>query len=71
MVGIHGGDDKKFSLKQGILTHSQVCLSLNKERSCRTKERERECVSIQRCIVGTNLSILDLIIGIRGGRFLD
>lgn len=46
VLGIRGGDDKKFSLKQDILTHSQVCLPLNKERSCyRTKEREGVCVN--------------------------
>lgn len=61
VVGIHSGDDKKFSLKQGILTHNTMYLPLNKERSCyRTKEREGMCVySEMHCRVQSEYSWLD------------
>ncbi|KAH0508291.1 40S ribosomal protein S6 [Microtus ochrogaster] len=63
VVRISGGNDKQgFPMKQGVLTHGRVRLLLSKGHSCyrprRTGERKRK--SVRGCIVGANLSVLNL-----------
>ncbi|XP_032766039.1 LOW QUALITY PROTEIN: 40S ribosomal protein S6-like [Rattus rattus] len=65
VVLISGANDKQgFPMKQGFLTHGRVRLLLSKGHSCyrprRTGERKRK--SVRGCIVGANLSVLNLVI---------
>ena len=69
VVQISGGNDKQgFPTKQGVFTHSRVCLLLSKGHSCyrprRTGEKKRK--SVQGCIVDANLSVLNLAIMKKG-----
>lgn len=62
---ISGGNDKQgFPMKQGVLTNGRVRLLLEKGMSCyrprRTGERKRK--SVRGCIVGPDLSVLNLVI---------
>ncbi|ORY03350.1 ribosomal protein S6e [Basidiobolus meristosporus CBS 931.73] len=62
---ITGGNDKQgFPMKQGILLPHRVRLLLSKGHSCyrprRTGERKRK--SVRGCIVGSDLSVLSLVI---------
>jgi ribosomal protein S6E (S10) len=66
---ITGGNDKQgFPMKQGVLTNLRVRLLLAKGLSCyrprRTGERKRK--SVRGCIVGPDLSVLNLIVDMRG-----
>ena len=69
VVRISGGNNKQgFPMKQGVLTHGQVCLLLSKGHSCyrprRTGERKRK--SERGCIMDANLSVLNLVIVNKG-----
>jgi small subunit ribosomal protein S6e len=62
---ITGGNDKQgFPMKQGVLTNTRVRLLLREGLSCyrarRTGERKRK--SVRGCIVGSDLSVLNLVI---------
>jgi small subunit ribosomal protein S6e len=62
---ITGGNDKQgFPMKQGVLRNDRVRLLLSKGHSCyrprRTGERKRK--SVRGCIVGSDLSVISLII---------
>lgn len=62
---ISGGNDKQgFPMKQGVLTQKRVRLLLTKEVSCYRSRRkgERKRKSVRGCIVGPDLSVLNLII---------
>ena len=69
VVRISGGNDKQgFPMKQGLLTHGQVCLLLSKGHSCYRPRRtgERKGKSVWGCIVDANLSVLNLVIEKKG-----
>ncbi|CEP09161.1 hypothetical protein [Parasitella parasitica] len=62
---ITGGNDKQgFPMKQGVLLPHRVRLLMSKGHSCyrprRTGERKRK--SVRGCIVGSDLSVLSLVI---------
>jgi ribosomal protein S6E (S10) len=62
---ISGGNDKQgFPMKQGVLSATRVRLLLHKGLSCyrprRTGERKRK--SVRGCIVGPDLSVLNLVL---------
>ncbi|RHZ75952.1 hypothetical protein Glove_208g78 [Diversispora epigaea] len=62
---ITGGNDKQgFPMKQGVLQNHRVRLLLSKGHSCyrprRTGERKRK--SVRGCIVGSDLSVLSLVL---------
>ncbi|CAG8762411.1 34525_t:CDS:2, partial [Racocetra persica] len=62
---ISGGNDKQgFPMKQGVLRNDRVRLLLSKGHSCyrprRTGERKRK--SVRGCIVGSDLSVLSLVV---------
>merc|ERR1711920_733896 len=62
---ITGGNDKQgFAMKQGVLSNGRVRLLLSKGKTCyrprRTGERKRK--SVRGCIVGPDLSVLNLVI---------
>ena len=66
---ISGGNDKQgFAMKQGVLSNTRCRLLLNKDssgyRARRTGERKR--VSVRGCIVGADISILNLVITKKG-----
>src|ERR1700722_13559146 len=66
---ISGGNDKQgFPMKQGVLVNHRVRLLLSKGHSCyrprRTGERKRK--SVRGCIVGSDLSVLSLVIVKKG-----
>jgi small subunit ribosomal protein S6e len=66
---ITGGNDKQgFPMKQGVLTNTRVRLLLREGLSCyrarRTGERKRK--SVRGCIVGADLSVLNLVITKKG-----
>jgi ribosomal protein S6E (S10) len=61
---ITGGNDKQgFAMKQGILTNNRVRLLLHGGASCyrQRKAGERKRKSVRGCIVGPDLSVLNLI----------
>merc|ERR1712168_822102 len=69
VVRISGGNDKQgFPMKQGVMTNGRVRLLLSKGhstyRSRRAGERKRK--SCRGCIVDSNLSVLNLVIGKKG-----
>ncbi|KAB0388388.1 hypothetical protein FD755_003344 [Muntiacus reevesi] len=69
VVRISGGNNKQgFPMKQGVLTHGQVCLLLSKGHSCYRPRRigERKRKSVRGCIVDANLSVLNLVIVKKG-----
>ncbi|KAI9250676.1 40S ribosomal protein S6-B [Helicostylum pulchrum] len=62
---ISGGNDKQgFPMKQGVLLPYRVKLLMSKGHSCyrprRTGERKRK--SVRGCIVGSDLSVLSLVV---------
>ncbi|CAG8582049.1 8735_t:CDS:2 [Diversispora eburnea] len=66
---ITGGNDKQgFPMKQGVLRNDRVRLLLSKGHSCyrprRTGERKRK--SVRGCIVGSDLSVLSLVLVKKG-----
>eukprot|EP01084_Bolivina_argentea_P186802 321892_1 len=66
---ISGGNDKQgFPMKQGVLCNHRVQLLLHKGMSCYRSRRagERKRKSVRGCIVGPDLSVLNLVIVKRG-----
>jgi small subunit ribosomal protein S6e len=66
---ISGGNDKQgFPMKQGVLSATRARLLLTKGLSCyrprRTGERKRK--SVRGCIVGPDLSVLNLVVAKQG-----
>ena len=62
---ISGGNDKQgFPMKQGVLTNTRVRLLLQEGSSCYRTRRvgERKRKSVRGCIVGPDLSVLNLVI---------
>nr|CCA23176.1 40S ribosomal protein S6 putative [Albugo laibachii Nc14] len=62
---ISGGNDKQgFPMKQGVLTNTRVRLLLSKGKSCYRPRRkgERKRKSVRGCIVGPDLSVLNLVV---------
>ena len=62
---ISGGNDKQgFPMKQGVLTNGRARLLLSKGKSCyRPRKRgERKRKSVRGCIVGPDLSVLNLVV---------
>jgi small subunit ribosomal protein S6e len=62
---ISGGNDKQgFPMKQGVLTTQRVRLLLGKNTSCyRPRKRgERKRKSVRGCIVGPDLSVVNLVV---------
>mmetsp|Transcript_27247 Transcript_27247/g.47027 ORF Transcript_27247/g.47027 Transcript_27247/m.47027 type:complete len:250 (+) Transcript_27247:79-828(+) len=62
---ISGGNDKQgFPMKQGVLSSGRVRLLLKKGHSCYRPRRdgERKRKSVRGCIVGADLSVLNLVI---------
>jgi small subunit ribosomal protein S6e len=66
---ISGGNDKQgFPMKQGVLVPHRVRLLLKKGQSCYRERRsgERKRKSIRGCIVGPDLSVLNLVLVKKG-----
>ncbi|KAJ5080691.1 40S ribosomal protein S6 [Anaeramoeba ignava] len=66
---ITGGNDKEgFPMKQGILVPHRVRLLLSKGHSCYRPRRdgERRRKSVRGCIVGQDLSVLNLVVVKKG-----
>jgi small subunit ribosomal protein S6e len=66
---ITGGNDKQgFPMKQGVLRNDRVRLLLSKGHSCYRPRRagERKRKSVRGCIVGSDLSVLSLVIAKQG-----
>eukprot|EP00614_Pseudopedinella_elastica_P018228 CAMPEP_0172651576 /NCGR_PEP_ID=MMETSP1068-20121228/242877_1 /TAXON_ID=35684 /ORGANISM="Pseudopedinella elastica, Strain CCMP716" /LENGTH=272 /DNA_ID=CAMNT_0013465977 /DNA_START=177 /DNA_END=996 /DNA_ORIENTATION=+ len=66
---ISGGNDKQgFAMKQGILTNNRVRLLLLGGASCyrQRKAGERKRKSVRGCIVGPDLSVLNLVVVKKG-----
>jgi ribosomal protein S6E (S10) len=66
---ISGGNDKQgFPMKQGVLTNTRVRLLLTKGLSCYRPRRrgERKRKSVRGCIVGSDLSVLNLVVVKKG-----
>jgi small subunit ribosomal protein S6e len=66
---ISGGNDKQgFPMKQGVLTTDRVKLLLSKGHSCYRPRRagERKKKSVRGCIVGPDLSVLNLVVVVKG-----
>lgn len=66
---ISGGNDKQgFPMKQGVATNQRVRLLLAKGHSCYRPRRrgERKRKSVRGCIVGPDLSVLNLVIVQKG-----
>ena len=62
---ISGGNDKQgFPMKQGVLTNTRVRLLLREGVSCYRARRvgERKRKSVRGCIVGADLSVLNLVV---------
>ena len=62
---ICGGNDKQgFPMKQGVLTNGRVRLLLDAKQSCYRARRkgERKRKSVRGCIVGSDLSVLNLTV---------
>lgn len=62
---ISGGNDKQgFPMKQGVLSNTRVRLLLKDGSSCYRARRvgERKRKSVRGCIVGSDLSVLNLVI---------
>merc|ERR1719424_1750570 len=66
---ISGGNDKQgFPMKQGVMTTQRVRLLLKKGHSCFRERRagERKRKSVRGCIVSSDLSVLNLVIVVKG-----
>lgn len=62
---ISGGNDKQgFPMKQGVLSNGRARLLLSKGKSCYRPRRkgERKRKSVRGCIVGPDLSVLNLVV---------
>jgi small subunit ribosomal protein S6e len=62
---VSGGNDKQgFPMKQGVLSNGRARLLLSKGKSCyRSRRRgERKRKSVRGCIVGPDLSVLNLVV---------
>ncbi|KAG9291871.1 hypothetical protein G9A89_012156 [Geosiphon pyriformis] len=62
---ISGGNDKQgFPMKQGVLRNDRVRLLLSEGHSCYRPRRagERKRKSVRGCIVGSDLSVLSLVV---------
>jgi len=71
---ISGGNDKQgFPMKQGVLTNSRVRLLLSKGKSCYRPRRkgERKRKSVRGCIVGPDLSVLNLVVVRKGDNEIE
>jgi ribosomal protein S6E (S10) len=71
---ISGGNDKQgFAMKQGVLTNGRVRLLLSEGasgyRTRRAGERKRK--SVRGCIVGSDLSVLNLVVVKKGDAELE
>lgn len=71
---ISGGNDKQgFPMKQGVLTNQRVRLLLATGHSCfrprRTGERKRK--SVRGCIVSSDISVLNLVVVVKGDNEID
>jgi len=66
---ITGGNDKQgFPMKQGVLTNTRVRLLLREGATCYKPRRdgERKRKSVRGCIVGSDLSVIHLVIVKKG-----
>jgi len=66
---ITGGNDKQgFPMMQGILRNNRVRLLLSKKHKCYRPRRdgERKRKSVRGCIVGSDLSVISLVVVKRG-----
>jgi len=71
---ISGGNDKQgFAMKQGVLTNDRVRLLLKEGHSCYRARRkgERKRKSVRGCIVGPDLSVLNLVIIKKGDNEIE
>lgn len=71
---ISGGNDKQgFPMKQGVLTNTRVRLLLREGVSCYRPRRvgERKRKSVRGCIVGSDLSVLNLVIMKKGDNEIE
>jgi ribosomal protein S6E (S10) len=62
---ISGGNDKQgFPMKQGVLSNGRARLLLSKGKNCYRPRRkgERKRKSVRGCIVGPDLSVLNLVV---------
>jgi len=70
---ITGGNDKQgFPMKQGVLTNTRVRLMMGDNTTCYRPRRsgERKRKSIRGCIVGSDISVLHLVILKKGAEEL-
>jgi len=66
---ISGGNDKQgFPMKQGVLTNTRVKILMHKGVSCyrQRKKGERKRKSVRGCVVGPDLSVLNLVVTKKG-----
>lgn len=71
---ISGGNDKQgFPMKQGVLANTRVRLLLADGASCYRARRagERKRKSVRGCIVGPDLSVLNLVVVKKGDNEID
>jgi len=71
---ISGGNDKQgFPMKQGVLTNTRVRLLLKEGSSCYRARRvgERKRKSVRGCIVGSDISVLNLVIIKKGDNEIE
>ena len=65
VMRISGGNDKQgFPMRQGVLTNTRVCLLCTKGAKAYRPRRqgERKCKSVCGCIVGNDISVLNLVV---------
>eukprot|EP00605_Chrysophyceae_sp_TOSAG23-4_P000783 GSChrysophyteH1.ASY1.ANO1.872.1 assembled CDS len=71
---ISGGNDKQgFAMKQGILSNGRVRLLLREGTSCYRTRRdgERKRKSVRGCIVGPDLSVVNLVVRKKGNSEIE
>ena len=71
---ISGGNDKQgFAMKQGVLTATRVRLLLGANQSCYRPRRagERKRKSVRGCIIGPDISVLNLVITKKGDKDVE
>ena len=58
------GMTNRFPMKQGVLTHDQVCLLLSEGHSCYRLRNTRgeKSTSVRGCVVEASLSVLNMVI---------
>ena len=74
MLKITGGNDKQgFSMKQGVLVKGRVRLLMAKGSKCYRPRRsgERKRKSVRGCIVGSDISVLSLVITKKGDKEIE